>query len=215
MGAVFPVIRAAIITLALAVLAGCANDDDSFDVVRAALLPGQQEFDARFQAAARQNAPQLKLALLQFDAATLLVRESRRDGIDTWISADGATVLTQGGFIVALHGFGAGLLAAGVDQTRTMVTAGREGASERFATFLTGNDETVTRTFRCVIENRGQDNVQIGASTVSARLMAEDCLSLDNTFQNLYWVTPADNRIVQSSQWTGDFIGYVATQVVP
>ena len=200
---------------AVLILTGCSTTDDSFDVVRSTLLPNQQDFDTRFQFAAGQGARQLKLALLEFDAGSIILFDSSRDGIDTWITADGGTVMTQDQMIVGMRGFGAGLMAADVEQPLAMLHAGRQGITERFQTFLTGNDEIVTRTYRCQIVDQGRQEIVIGTTPVNARLFSEDCSSLDQSFQNLYWLSPSNNRIVQTSQWTGEFIGMVATQVVP
>ena len=200
---------------AVLILTGCSTTDDSFDVVRSTLLPNQQDFDTRFQLAAGQGARQLKLALLEFDAGSIILFDSSRDGIDTWITADGGTVMTQDQMIVGMRGFGAGLMAADVEQPLAMLHAGRQGITERFQTFLTGNDEIVTRTYRCQIVDQGRQEIVIGTTPVTTRLFSEDCRSLDQSFQNWYWLSPSNNRIVQTSQWTGEFIGMVATQVVP
>lgn len=215
MGAVFPVRRAGWITAALAVLAGCSNTDDTYDIARALLLPDQQEFDERYQSAARRGTEQLKLALLDFGAASIILLDSQRDGIKTWITPDGGTLSTRDGMVVAMNGFGAGLLATDVSQPLRMVRSGHYGASDRFHTFLTGDDKTVTRTYRCELSDQGGQEIALATGPLQARLVAEDCRSLDHGFQNLYWVNPSNNRIVQTSQWTGDFIGTIATQVVP
>ncbi|MFC3119471.1 YjbF family lipoprotein [Jhaorihella thermophila] len=85
--------------------------------------------------------------------------------------------------------------------------AGREGRATRFHTFLTGTDETVTRTYECRVEDRGARTVELGSRQVSTRLMAESCNSTDQQFVNLYWVDDGDGRIVLSRQWTGDYLG--------
>ena len=35
------------------------------------------------------------------------------------------------------------------------------------------------------------------------------------SFTNIYWVQDSTGRIVQSSQWTGDFLGNMFIKVVP
>ncbi|PCJ04789.1 MAG: hypothetical protein COB16_17500 [Rhodobacteraceae bacterium] len=61
----------------------------------------------------------------------------------------------------------------------------------------------------------GPRTATIGGLAIDARLMAEDCQNLDQQFLNLYWVSSANNQIVQSRQWLGDFIGVVNTRVIP
>ena len=215
MGALFQVTRLALILAALGLVGACANRDDAYDIARAFLQPNKQEFDARFQSASQRGAPMLKLALLEFDAASLLVLDSERDGVKTWITPDGGTISMRDGMLVAMKGFGAGLMASDVSQTRAVIRSGQNGTADRFHTFLTGDDTVVTRTYRCVVANQGSQEIMLRTGPLNARLMSEDCRSLDQSYQNLYWINPSNNRIVQTSEWSGEFIGTIATQVVP
>lgn len=208
--------RRSILPIAVvAFVAGCSSNDDIFDVTRAQLFPNQQAFDPRFQIAAGQGARQLKLALLEYGEGSIVLFDSARNGVETWITADGGTLETRDQMLVGMNGFGAGFMAADVTQSLAMVRSGGQGTVERFHTYLTGNDETETRTYVCQIADQGSQEIVIGTGPVNARLVSEECRSLDQAFQNLYWVAPGSNRIVQTSQWTGEFVGMVATQVVP
>jgi len=201
----------------LALLGACTNTTDDFQQMRAILNPGSVEFDPRFIALAKagDKVPALQVALLEGDRSSTVLLESRRDGFDTWLTPDGATLIMRQGMLVGTRGFGAGMMASDVDQPLAMVLNGREGFSDRFHSFLDGNDEITTRTYRCKIESRGAREVSIGGRPTQTRLMAEDCKSRDQAFLNLFWVSRSGNRIVQSRQWAGDFLGIVTTRVVP
>jgi len=203
--------------MVLTLLGACTNASEDFGHMKAILAPDKVGFNPRFVALAEAGdaVPVLQVAFVEQDRASAVLLESTRDGIDTWLTPDGATLITQQGMLVGTRGFGIGMLASDVDQPLAMVLGGREGFSDRFHTFLNGNDQAKTRTYRCEVENRGAREVFVGEKPVQTRLMAEDCRSLDQSFLNLYWVSDAGNRIVQSRQWTGDFLGIVTTRVVP
>jgi len=221
MGAVFRMIRYARLLLVFlslpALLGACTNSSDDFKNMSHILAPGKTAFTPRFQALAEAgtSVPALQVALVEQDRAGTVLLESQRNGIDTWLTPDGATLIMRQGMLVGTRGFGAGMLASDVDQPLSMVLNGRQGYSDRFHTFLNGNDETNTRTYRCEIVNRGAREISVGDKPTQTRLMAEDCKSLDQSFLNLYWVSASGNRIVQSRQWAGDYLGIVTTRAVP
>ncbi len=207
--------------IAALALAGCSSSSEGGRLAEVLNLGGGTDgvpagFAPRFVPLATQSPlpPALQVAIIEQDLASTVLLEMRRDGVDTWLTPDGATLTTRDGFLLATRGFGQGLLASDITQPRAMVLAGQAGLSERFHTYLTGNDETVTRTYRCMIENRGARILQIGGDDVPVRLMAEDCRSLDQSFLNLYWVSTQTNRVLQTRQWAGEFLGVLTTRVV-
>lgn len=210
-------IKSPAVFLVLSLLGACTNTSDDFEQIKQVLAPGQAGFVARFVtlAEAGDRVPALQVSLLDQDRSSTVLLESQRAGFDTWLSPDGATLVMRQGMLVAMHGFGAGLVASEIDQPLTMVLSGQEGASERFHSYLDGNDEINTRTYLCEIENRGMREVFIGGKPTRTRLMAEQCRSLNQSFLNLYWVGGSGNRIVQTRQWAGDYLGVFTTRVVP
>ncbi len=196
-------------------LAACTNTSDDFDQVRGALFPEQAGFAPQFVALLQQNPPLLQVALLDREVASNVILESRRGDLETWLTPDGASLIFQDGFLVGTRGFGQGLMAADVSEPLSAVKQGRTGLTERFHTYLTGDDTTLIRAYRCLIENRGAREVTLSTGSVQTRLMAEDCRSVDQSFLNLYWIRNSDNRIVQSRQWPGEEVGVLTTRVVP
>lgn len=208
-----PVLSFALFAAALA--AGCSNINDNFSQVSSLVTPGRQPVNARAQALQQAGAEQLQVSFPKQERAGVMLLEGRREGVATWLSADGAALITEQGMLRGMRGFGGGMLASDISQPLALVHSGGEGFSERFHTFLKGDDQTETRTYRCTVSSRGERTIQIGGQPVDTRLMAEECNSTDQEFLNLYWISNASNRIVQSRQWAGDFLGIVATRVVP
>ena len=207
-----------LLTLAAAVtlvLTSCTNTSDDFDQISDILRPGHQQPVARSGPLIRANVPRMQVSFPETELAGVTLLEGTRDGIDTWLSADGGTLIMQRGMLLGSRGFGQGLLTSDVSQSLKIVLSGHGGTAHRFHTYLNGNNETNTRTYICQIENRGPRTATIGGIAIDARLMAEDCQNLDQQFLNLYWVSSANNQIVQSRQWLGDFIGVVNTRVIP
>ncbi|MGR3804067.1 YjbF family lipoprotein [Marinibacterium profundimaris] len=198
----------------VAALFACTNTTDDFAVATTALF-GPGEVDPRVAALQQNDPTYLKMALLDFDTGSLIVLEARNGEYETWLTSEGSSITTRSGFLQSTRGLGQGLMAADVSEPMAMVRSGAEGQSVRFHSYLDGNDEIEIRTYVCDIENRGQDVVQLETATINTRMMAETCNSMDQEFENLYWLNPATNEIVQSSQWAGDFLGRVAMQVVP
>ena len=89
-----------------------------------------------------------------------------------------------------------------------------EGRSDRFHTYLNGNDEAVTRTYRCDIRKTREITIPVVGGEVATFLFRESCNSLDQEFENLYWVDPRSRQIVQSRQWAGPLVAAISTRVV-
>jgi hypothetical protein len=172
------------------------------------------EFTPRFIALIEAEVPTLQVSFVDQDLQSALLLEQQRAGLSYWLSSDGGMLITQNGMLHGMRGLAGGLLASDLSAPLALVLRGQEGVADRFHTFLDGNDRAVARTYRCTITARGPRDVNLGARTAKTQLMRESCRSLDQTFANQYWVETARGEIVQSRQWSGDFLGYIATRVV-
>ena len=209
--------RLAAIGSVLALLAGCgrvANEDAALGQAIAA-ISGGSEFEPRFTALLKAEAPALQIAFIDSGLAGTLLLERRKGPYEYWLSPDGGQLILQNGILHGTRGFGEGLLSSELSEPIARVRGLREGPSDRFQTYLDGNDRAVTRTYRCLIEVAGPRAVTLGDRKVPAQLVREDCRSLDQSFKNLYWVTPDDGRIIQSRQWDGPFLGEISTRIIP
>lgn len=200
--------------LALAtLLAGCdALVDPDSAIGQLQRATGKQQADPVFRQAAQAGRPQLQLGLVERDFNTVVVLETRRDGIDTWRSVDGGVLMTERGMLRGTRGLENIWLASDILGPLAMVTALKEGRVERFHSYLNGEDQAVTRSFICSVEVRGPRDVNLGERMAKTVLMAETCNGLEDEFLNLYWVE--NKEIIQSRQWGGPDVGAVSTRVV-
>ncbi len=199
------------ITLCAVFLAACTSegrDDSSFGQVAAALAPAKTP--PRVQALLRANAPRLEVGNIRKKTKGLVLLEARKDGYEYWLSGDGSQLILQNGMLHGTRGMGEGLLASELSQPLAHVLGLTSGWSDRFHTYLNGNDQAVTRTYRCQIDATSE--TQSGHAAV--RVVREECSSLDQKFANIYWVDVSSRQIVQSRQWVGPFVGSISTRLV-
>lgn len=213
MGAFFQVMKRQLSRLVVVLLlAACSNVDSGATLFEAIVSSRSSATDPKAKALYDAGAPRLRVAFPKTDRVGLMVLEASRNGIETWVSAEGATLILERGMLKGTRGFGAGLLASDVSQSLEAVLSGRQGYVDRFHTFLTGEDRATTLNYKCEIENRGADTVQASGRAFQARLVAEKCSNSRQSFENLYWVS-GSRGIVQSTQWAGDFLGFVNLRV--
>lgn len=192
MGAVLEM-RSAFVTLAF-LLAACAGPQTDLT------------FESRIEAGAEAL---LVSAENREDAIAPFAAETTRKASTTWRSGDGVSITTQDGLLQATRGLGADMLASDTSEIATRLRLNQPGTARRFHTFLTGEDKALTRAFLCDVSVRGPRSIDVGRGPEPARLMAEDCASLTDTFTNLYWIAP-DGDLLQSRQWAGPFTGPLA-----
>ncbi len=175
-------------------------------------LPAGQ-FPPRFAAlVADTSVPALILTIENRGQTGRLLRESTINGVETWLSSDLTAIMLEGGMLQGTRGLGSELLAADVSEPLALVRSGRTGYSDRLHSNLNGNDQIVTRAYRCLVENEGSSVISLEIGTISTRVMTEDCKSLDQSFRNTYWIDTRNGAIVQARQWADDELGYIKTQ---
>ncbi|MFL4472278.1 YjbF family lipoprotein [Tateyamaria armeniaca] len=206
--------------MALAMLAACgtAVDDESGLGQSLAVLTnrgGAAQFVPRFTALIERDAPRLQVAFVEQNVSADILLERQDGPFAYWLSSDGTHIILENGMLHSTRGLGEGLLASDLKQPLALVLSLQEGWSDRFHTYLDGNDFAVTRTYRCLIEDRGPEEIDLFGTPTATRLMRESCRSLDQEFVNLYWVASSGRDIVLSRQWAGPVIGAISTRIVP
>lgn len=202
----------------LLLLSACGNtpqQDSTVSVLTDRIGLTQAAVSPRFAAVLQTDPPILQVSFVDIERTGNLVLERRDGQFEYWLSPDGAHLILQAGMLHSTRGFGEGLLASDLSEPLNLVTRRQAGVADRFHTYLDGNDRTVTRTYRCVIENDGPQEVSLSNGQVNAVIMTESCRSLDQEFRNFYWVRASTGKIVQSRQWVGPVIGSVSTRSVP
>ncbi|MCX7561620.1 YjbF family lipoprotein [Sulfitobacter sp. F26204] len=163
---------------------------------------------------AAKRGPALDVQIVQSGLRGGFLRESTQGTIESWLGNDGVALIFDRGVLHGTRGLGAGMLASDVSASANAILAGRSGEVDRIHTFLNGNDIAVIRAYKCTIVNEGSETIQLDSGATSTRRMVETCFSLDQSFKNIYWVDTSRGRIVQSRQWSGEFVGQLAIQTV-
>lgn len=204
------------ILLAL-LLVACGDAQQDVDLLKSALFPNTPRFSPRAEALAarRPIPPRLEVGFPSRDVAGVMLLEAERGEMQTWLTADGATITLYQGMLTSTKGFGGGLSGSDVRQSTDLILSGRSGRAERFHSFLNGNDEIELHAYKCQITRTGGEPVVLQGTPVATQNLQEDCYGVADRFTNIYWVQISTGRIVQSSQWTGDFLGNMFIKVVP
>lgn len=208
------ILRAALAGL---LLVSCGDARDDFDLFLSAVQPNAPRFHPRANALAarRPIPPRLEVGFPSRDRSGVMLLEVERNGVQTWLTADGATITLEQGFLTTTKGFGAGLAGSDIRQSADLILGGGDGRVERFHSFLNGNDEIELHAYICQITALGPEEVLLHGARVATEKRQEQCFGVAESFTNTYWVQDSTRRIVQSSQWTGAFLGNMIIKVVP
>lgn len=198
-------------------LAGCGDARDDFSLLRSSLGRGGAELHPRAAvlAAARPLPPRLEAGFPSRGLSGVMLLEAERAGVQTWLSADGATLTLEQGLLTSTKGFGAGLAGSSLRQSAALVLAGKGGTATRFHSFLNGNDQIEQHAYECEVAVLGSETVFLRGRPVSARKLEERCYGVAESFTNTYWLRLGAPVILQSSQWTGSFLGNLFMKAVP
>jgi hypothetical protein len=201
--------------LSALLLLSCGEAKDDLDLLRGALQPDAPRFHPRATALAsvRPIPPRLEVGFPSRDLSGVMLLETERAGVQTWLTADGATITLQRGFLTSAKGFGSGLAGSDVQQSADLVLAARDGTVERFHSFLNGNDQIELHAYKCQVASQGGEDIFLRGAPVSTRKVEERCHGLAESFTNTYWIR--QGMVVQSLQWTGSFLGNLFMKRVP
>ena len=156
----------------------------------------------------------MQIAFVNEDRASDLLLERRDGEFEYWLSSDGVQLVMQRGMLHSTRGLGEGLLASELSEPLARVQSLEPGPSYRFHTYLTGNDEAITRTYLCEFRQTRDISIPISGVQSQTVLLRESCNNLDQAFENLSWVSIQDRQIVQSRQWAGPYVEAIATRIV-
>lgn len=199
-------------------LTGCgtvAEDGSALGQTASVFRSEQANLSPRFISLFQAQAPVLQVGFVDLETSGNVLLEREDGAFAYWLSPEGAQITLQSGILHSTRGFGEGLLASDLSQPLALVLGMRSGWSDRFHTYLDGEERAVTRTYRCRIDNEGAREIDLFGTPVDTRLMRESCRSLDQDFVNLYWVAPSRGTIILSRQWAGPVVGAISTRIVP
>ncbi len=125
----------------------------------------------------------------------------------TWLSADGPSVTTQNGVMVATRGFPRDLMAADVDGVMRALIAGG-GTATRVHETLSDTDQIVTQSFTCTLASQGRETIGILGRQIATERFGEACQSDNLAFTNSYWIDDT-GAMVRSLQAVAPDSGYI------
>ena len=125
----------------------------------------------------------------------------------TWLSADGLSVTTQNGVMVATRGFPRDLMAADISGTMQALIAGG-GSATRVQETLSDTDQIVSQRFSCTVASQGRETIGILGRQIGTEVFAEECQSDRLAFTNRYWIDDA-GKMVRSLQAIASEAGYI------
>ncbi|TMV73012.1 YjbF family lipoprotein [Thioclava sp. BHET1] len=203
-----------ILLMLLPALAGCGAILQSSHVSPIEVTSSQ---GTRFAALERAGAPELQAYLENTKTPTTLrLALATPDGVKTWLSADGAEVVTKDGMLISTRGLVEDLMSSDVSHPAALIHSRRAGQAKRFQSHLNGDHQIIIRAYVCDITPEKHENLQIAGSQVNTLLMHENCLGENGeSFDNYYWVDPANGIIRQSLQYISALGGRIALQMVP
>lgn len=196
-------------------LTACSSDREQLSFALASSYFSSGEFVAppRFTNLFAQPRPVLDIEFIDLGVAGKLILEQQDGPYARYLSADLGGIVLQRGLLHSLYGFGEPLVGADLSQPLSLILAGRGGVADRFHTYIDGEDRAQRRTYRCEISDAGPREVVLEIGTVQTTLMSEQCVNLDQSFENLYWVDRSQDEIIQSRQWVGENVGSLVTRV--
>jgi hypothetical protein len=136
-----------------------------------------------------------------------LVAGAQNGNRTTWLSANGPSVTTQNGVMVATRGFPRDLMAADVDSVMRALIAGG-GTATRVHETLSDTDQTVTQSFTCMIASQGRETIGILGRQIATERFGEACTSDALSFTNQYWIDDS-GKMVRSLQAIAPDTGYI------
>jgi hypothetical protein len=200
----------------LGLAAACSSDSTEpspLSQINSIVSPGEFVPSARFNALFDVPRPILDTEFVDLGVAGKLILEQQDGPYARYLSSDLGGIILQHGMLHSMYGFGEPLISAELSEPLALVLAGRAGLADRFHTYLDGEDRTNIRTYRCTVTVVGASEVDYGTEIVKTTTMSESCQSLDQTFENTYWVDRKRGEIVQSRQWAGENVGRIVTRV--
>ncbi|WP_237066320.1 YjbF family lipoprotein [Loktanella sp. M215] len=204
--------------VALVALAGCGSMNEgnltgtALTAVRARLdgTPVQPVATAPVLTRAQADAnPGGFLVLNAYNGTvvTAMAAGARNGSRTTWLSAEGPSVTTQNGVLVATRGFPRDLMAADVDGVMRALIAGG-GSATRVHEILSDTDQIETLTFACSLASQGRETIGILGRQIATERFDETCQSDMLAFTNKYWIDDS-GVMVRSLQAIAPESGYI------
>lgn len=163
------------------------------------------------------NIPLILIEILDGDQIATLSAFPGSTLNKVWLSADGRTVTTQNGMLIATRGMnydlmGADVGAAGYSLEKT-IAGNIEPQHRRLYKYLIADNQEKIIEYSCVFSKESQETIFIFEKPYKTLRVSEACESDSLQFNNTYWVEK-NGMIRKSQQWHGQNIGLILIERV-
>jgi hypothetical protein len=150
----------------------------------------------------------LLVKILARDAVAPLTKVAENGGNITWISPGEVTMSFEDGILVGTRGLTDDLMGVDAIGVRAAINAGG-GTATRRQSFLTSEDQIVTRDMTCDVTRVGTEDIQLIGGMRTTTKFEEDCKGPALEFKNSYWL--AGGEIIRSRQAVSAGVGFIQT----
>ena len=163
------------------------------------------------------NIPLILIELLNGDQIATLSAFPGNTLNEVWLSADGRTVTTQNGMLIATRGMSYDLMGADVGAARSLLEKTITGKIElnyfRAYKYLAADNQEKIIEVSCVFSKESQETIFVFEKPYKTLRVSENCESGSLQFKNTYWVEK-NGMIRKSQQWHGQNIGLILIERV-
>jgi len=130
---------------------------------------------------------------------------------EVWQSSDSAQIFLRNGVLVGTRGVGTDIISSDASAIIRAVDAKGSRRGTRRYVVSDGDNTSETVTFRCAIDNLGQEGIFIVNQSFDTVHLRETCIggpSGEVSISNDYWVLSQSGLVKKSRQWAGPASGY-------
>ncbi len=139
--------------------------------------------------------------------ASMTLAGTNRDHA-SWVTSDGVGVVLKNDLLTGTKGLGADLLTADLGGLDSLVRAGN-GRATRVHRFLDGEGRVFALSYECTLSAAGSETITIIGKSYATRVVSENCVSNQGSFENRYWLGQSDGVMWQSRQWVSEGVGHI------
>ena len=160
----------------------------------------------------QSSTPLILVDVLNSDQVATMEAFPGNTLFEVWLGADGSTVTTQNGLLVATRGMGHDLMGADLGAVKRALNASLQGSHSKeymrsFKYLVQDNQEKIL-SFTCTTVREDVETVVLFDKAYETRRIIENCQNNNEHFQNAYWIE-TNGKMRKSIQWQGQNIDLI------
>lgn len=145
------------------------------------------------------------------DALATIVRVGVNGANETYQGADGVSLTTNNGVVIASRGYSDDLMHADVRGLLAALRTG-QGSYDKSLSYLDGLDQLRRLDLQCTLSTQGREVISILGKTHATRKMDETCVGAEGPIISTYWVE--NGRVVKSRQKIAPSISWLVMEQI-